>query len=205
MTALEIAMINDRLLAHNSREEAIFRMKKVIIFTLCVSAALLLCGCTTNADPMPGNVSTSPKASPMTSASPSATTLPEAAKDMLTDTVNKIMGTDDALKASQQIRDAVSKLTEVDTAVCAAAGDSAAIGVTYNSSYQGKMDDRLRGMIYARVKALHPGITTIYVTDDAAKNNEIASLYQMLQSGGAYETVESSLKSLTADMEAYKE
>ena len=115
------------------------------------------------------------------------------------------MGTDDALKASQQIRDAVSKLTEVDTAVCAVAGDSAAIGVTYTSSYQGKMDDRLRGMIYARVKALHPGITTIYVTDDAAKNNEIASLYQMLQGGGAYETVEGSLKSLTADMEAYKE
>lgn len=180
-------------------------MKKVIVFILCLSAALLLAGCTTNADPMPGNVSTSPKTSPMSSTSPSATTLPEAAKEMLTDTVVKIMGTDDALKASQQIRDAVSKLTEVDTAVCAAAGDSAAIGVTYTSSYQGKIDDRLRGMIYARVKAIHPGITTIYVTDDAAKNNEIASLYQMLQSGGSYETVEGSLKSLTAGMEAYKE
>lgn len=180
-------------------------MKKVIIFTLCASAALLLCGCTTNADPAPGKVSTSPSTAPMTSAAPSATTLPDAAKDMLTNTVNKIMGTDDALKASQEIRDAVSKLTEIDTAVCAAAGDSAAIGVTYTSTYQGKMDDRLRGMIYARVKAIHPGITTIYVTDDAAQNNEIASLYQMLQSGGSYETVEGSLASLTAGMEPYQE
>ena len=180
-------------------------MKKVIIFTLCLSTALLLSGCTTKADPVPGKVSTSPMTSPMTSSSPSATTLPEAAKDILTDTVNKIMSTDDALRASQQIRDAAIKLTEVDTAVCAAAGDSAAIGVTYTSSYQGKMDDRLRGMIYARVKAVHPGITTIYVTDDPAVSSEIASLYQMLQNGGSYETVKSSLKSLTANMDPYKE
>lgn len=180
-------------------------MKKVMILCLCISAALLLAGCTTKADPSPGKVSTSPMTAPMTSTSPSVTSLPEAAKDMLTDTVNKIMGTNDALKASQQIRDAVTKLTEVDTAVCAAAGDSAAIGVTYTSSYQGKMDDRLRGMIYSRVKAIHPGIATIYVTDEPAVSSEIASLYQMLQSGGSYSTVENSLKSLTAGMEAYKE
>ena len=139
------------------------------------------------------------------SASPGATTLPEAAKDMLTGTVVKIMGTEDALKASQQIRDAVTKLTEVDTAVCVAAGDKAAVGVSYDVSYQGRMDDRLRGMVYARVKAIHPGLTHVYVTDDPAVSNEIASLYQMLQSGSSYETIESSLNTLTKDMEPYKE
>lgn len=184
-------------------------MKKVIIFTLCVSAALLLAGCTTNADPLPSGSPLMPSTSPMTSPGgtnmPGATTLPDAAKDMLTDTVVKIMGTDDALKASQQIRDAVTKLTEVDTAVCVAAGDKAAVGVAYDASYQGQMDDRLRGMVYARVKAIHPGLTTVYVTDDPAVSNEIASLYQMLQSGSSYATVESSLNTLTANMEPYKE
>ena len=164
-------------------------MKKVIIFILCASAALMLAGCSTKADPMTSNSPMIPNTSPMTSpgmnTQPIATTLPEAAKDMLTDTVVKIMGTDDALKASQQIRDAVSKLTEVDTAVCAAAGDKAAVGVTYDASYKGKMDDRLRGMIHARVKAIHPGITKVYVTDNPAVSNEIASLYQMLQSGSS--------------------
>lgn len=184
-------------------------MKKVLIFILCASAALMLAGCRTKADPMATNNPMSPNTSPMVSpgmnTQPGATTLPEAAKDMLTDTVVKIMGTDDALKASQQIRDAVSKLTEVDTAVCVAAGDKAAVGVTYDASYKGKMDDRLRGMIYARVKAIHPGITAVYVTADPAVSNEIASLYQMLQSGSSYATVESSLNALTADMEPYKE
>lgn len=184
-------------------------MKKVIMIALCVSAALMLAGCTTNADPMatkgPASPSTSPMTSPDMGMQPGATTLPEAAKDMLTDTVVKIMGTDDALKASQQIRDAVTKLTEVDTAVCVAAGDKAAVGVAYDASYKGKMDDRLRGMVYARVKAIHPGLTTVYVTDDPAVSNEIASLYQMLQSGSSYETVQNSLNTLTANMEPYKE
>ena len=58
-------------------------MKKVLILCLCISAALLLAGCTTKADPSPGKVSTSPMTSPMTSSSPAATSLPEAAKDML--------------------------------------------------------------------------------------------------------------------------
>lgn len=180
-------------------------MKKVIIFALCLSAAILLAGCTTNADPMQNKPSQSPMTSPMTSMQPMATTLPEAAKDMLTDTVVKIMGTDEAMKASQQIRDAVAKLTEVDTAVAVAVGDGAAVGVTYDVSYQGKTDDRLRGMIYARVKAVHPGITTLYVTDDPAVSNEIASLYQMLQSGSTYSTIESNFKTLTGGLEAYRE
>ena len=184
-------------------------MKKVILISLCLSAALLLAGCTTNAAPLvsssPMSPSTSPMVSPGMSASPYATTLPEAAKDMLTDTVVKIMGTEDALKASQQIRDAVTKLTEVDTAVCVAAGDKVAVGVSYDVSYQGKMDDRLRGMVYARVKAIHPGLTNVYVTDDPTVSNEIASLYQMLQSGSTYETIENSLNTLTKDMEPYKE
>ena len=191
-----------------------FSMKKQLFVPLiCVLAALTLAGCTSNADPMPspGSGTNMPLNTPMTSpgmnregTSPSATTLPDAVGDMLTGAAARIAGTDDALKASQQIRDAVSKLTEVDSAVCVAADNKAVIGVTYDSAYRGKMDDRLRGMILSRAKAVHPAIDTVYVTDDSAVANEIASLYQMLQTGSPYTTVKTNLESLTRNLEPYK-
>ena len=179
--------------------------KQLLISLLCLASACMLCGCTSNADPVP-SPSMNPTA-PMTSpgtASPQATTLPEAMSDMLMGTAARIGGTDEALKASQQVRDTVSRLTEVDTAVCVAADNRAVIGVTYDSAYRGKMDDRLKGMIYDRVKAVHPAIERVYVTDDPAVSNEIASLYQMLQTGSPYSTITANLETLTATMEPYK-
>jgi len=188
--------------------------KQLIVPLLCALAALMLSGCTSNADPIPSpiNGSSTPMTSPMTSpgmnrdgVSPNATTLPDAVGDMLTGAVARIAGTDDALKASQQVRDAVNKLTEVDSSVCVAADNKAIVGVTYDNAYRGKMDDRLRGMILSRAKAIHPAIDTVYVTDDPAVANEVASLYQMLQTGSPYSTIKANLDSLTSNLEPFKE
>ena len=184
--------------------------KQWIVLLLCLSAALLLAGCTSNADPIPSQMP-SPSNAPQTSPGmgidnmvPGATTLPNAVGDMLTGGSTGIKTSQEAMEASQQVRDAVSKLTEVDTAVCVAADNKAVIGVTYDSAYRGKMDDRLRGMIYDRVKAINPALERVYVTDDPAVSNEIASLYQMLQTNSPYSTIKSNLETLTGSLEPYK-
>ena len=151
---------------------------------------------------------TAPMTSPgmnSNTAMPDATTLPDAVGDMLTGAAARITGTTDALAASQKVRDAVSKLSEVDTAVCAVADNKAIVGVTYDSAYRGKMDDRLRRMVFDRAKAINPAIESVYVTDDPAVSNEIASLYQMLQTGSPYSTIKTNLETLAASLEPYKE
>lgn len=193
-------------------------MKKTIFITLlCLAAALMLTGCASNADtaPSPSAGMTTPGNPPMATNAPSATDNGGVLGDIgngLENLGEALTGRDgqqlttaeDALTASKELRDAVQKLTEIDTAVAVAAGNTALVGVTFNSSYQGGVDDRLRAMVLDRAKAIHPGITGVAVTDDKNAISEIASLYQMLQSGSPYTTVKANADTLAGGLDMYK-
>ena len=194
-------------------------MKKTIFITLlCLATALMLTGCASNADtePSPSAGITTPGVNPMTSAMPNATDNGNILNDIgnglnnLGDALGgrdgqQLTSAEDALTVSKELRDAVQKLTEVDTAVAVAAGNTALVGVSFNSSYQGKVDDRLRAMVLDRAKAIHPAITTVAITDDESMISEISSLYQMLQSGSPYTTIKANADSLAEGLDMYKE
>lgn len=190
-------------------------MKRILFVVMLVTAlGLMLTGCASNAD-------TAPTADPRSTTGvtqnpvlpsniPQATDdgllgdLGDAIGDTLTGRETPLSTAEDALKASQELRDAVQKLTEVDTAVAAAAGNTALVGVTFNGSYQGGVDDRLNGMILDRAMAIHPGITRIAVTSSPEEISQISSLYQMLQSGSAYATVKADLDTLAGKLDTYR-
>ena len=187
-------------------------MKKMLFLTmLTLALALMLTGCASNAD-------TAPTADPGVTSQPVIpSNIPQTTdQGMLGDLGNTIgealnggnsamlSNADEALKASQDLRDAVQKLTEVDTAVAAAAGNTALVGVTFNGSYQGGVDDRLNAMVLDRAKAAHAGITRIAVTSNADEIDQISSLYQMLQSGSSYSTVRADLETLAGKMNMYQ-
>ena len=65
-------------------------------------------------------------------------------------------------------------------------------------------DDRIRGMVLDRAKAVNPAIQSVAVTDDPTAFSEIASLYQMLQSGSPYTTVKTNADTLADGMSLYK-
>ena len=171
--------------------------RTVFLALLCLTLTLLLTGCASNADTQP-----SPSVgmtTPMTS--PNVTNMPSATNNMdgvLGSDAQQITTADDALTASKELRDAVEKLTEIDT------GNMALVGVTYDSSYQGELDDRIRGMVLDRAKAVNPAIQSVAVTDDPTAFSEIASLYQMLQSGSPYTTVKTNADTLADGMSLYK-
>lgn len=183
-------------------------MKRMLfVFLLAMAAALMLTGCASNAD---AGATASP--APMTQGTvqpilPSnipQTTDEGILGDLLDGDHPGITTSEDALKVSQELRNALQRLTEVDTAAAVAVGNTALVGVTYDSSYQGGLDDRLRGMMLDRAQAAHSGITRVAATDKAEDISEIASLYQMLQSGSAYATVKADADALIARLELYQ-
>ena len=78
------------------------------------------------------------------------------------------------------------------------------VGVTFDGSYKGGVDDRLNGMILDRAKAVHPGITQVAVTSNSDEISKISSLYQTMQSGGPYATVKADLDALAARLNVYR-
>ena len=193
-----------------------FALKRILFLVMLVlTMVMLLTGCASNAD-------TAPTADPknMTGATQSPMqpgAIPQATDGGLLGDLGNTIGdalngrndaalstSDDALKASQELRDAVQKLTEVDTAVAAVAGNTALVGVTFDNSYKGAVDDRLNGMILDRAAAIHPGITQVAVTSSAEEISQISSLYQMLQSGGAYATVKADLDNLAGKLKIFR-
>ena len=195
-----------------------YALKRTVFLTLlCVALAITLAGCASNADggPSPSAGMNTPSVSPMASNMPSATDngilgelsdLGDAVGDTLTgNNRGRVITTaEDALTASKELRDAVQKLTEVDTAVAVVTGDTALVGVTFDASYQGSADDRLRGMVLDRARAIHPGIEKVAITSAADDISEISSLYQMLQSGSAFTTVKANADTLAARLDVFR-
>ena len=191
-------------------------MKKILfLLMLTLAAALALTGCASSADSAP---TADPNGAGMATGIPLIpSNIPQSTDggmlgnlgDTISDTLNggreaALTTAEDALKASKDLRDAVQKLTEVDTAVAAAAGNTAVVGVTFDGSYKGGVDDRLNGMILDRAKAVHPGITQVAVTSHSDEISKISSLYQTMQSGGPYATVKADLDALAARLNVYR-
>lgn len=185
--------------------------KTLLIMLLALAAALLLTGCAGSADTAmpsqsPGAQTTQSPILPSNVPQATDSGLLGDAVDRLDNMLNAgaLSTAEDALKASKELRDAVQKLTEVDTAVAVAMGDTALVGVTFDSSYKTGVDDRLRGMILDRAQAVHPGIRSVAVTDAEKDISEISSLYQMLQSGSPYTTVKANADTLAQTIERYQ-
>lgn len=188
--------------------------RTLLLLLLTVWMALALTGCSSSADTEPsvspglGNMAT---ASPLLPSNVPQSTdggllgdLGEKLDNMTGRNDNGLTTAEDALSASKELRDAVQKLTEVDTAVAVAAGNTALVGVTLDSNYKGGVDDRLRAMVLDRAQAIHPGITAVAVTADTKAMEEITALYQMLQSGSPYTTVKANADTLAEGLDLYK-
>lgn len=207
-------LINRRLLAHNSREEAIHLKKLWLLLLLLTMAAALLAGCASNADtlasPSPGvtdNVlpQVSPNATdgmmspgPNNSVSPDASTAPTLGAGGITTL-------EDAKKASEAMEDALEKLTEVDDAYVVATGTTAVVGLKFTPQYQGAVDDRMKKMVLTRVQTVDKTITGVAVTDEEARVKEIDALAETLESATSLGAVTTQAEELASQISVYTE
>lgn len=186
-------------------------MKKLwmLLLPLCLAAAVLA-GCASNADTL---ASPSPAISGMPSASPSAaggTSSPQPdASGMPGDSAMPGMGgvtsLEDAKKESEEMEDAIGKLSEVDDAYVVAIDTRALVGVKYNSQYQGQTDDRMKKMILTRIQTVDKAITGVAVSSDEAQVKEIQSLAEALDSAASLSAISTQAEDLMNQITVFTE
>lgn len=199
-----------RLLAHNSREEAI-PLKKIWLLMLLFLSAALLAGCASQADTSPA--SPSPEATGLIeSILPGMTDRPDVnptAGAMATDDPSMpgagIERVEDAQTRSKAMEEAIEKLSEVENAYVAAAGHTALVGLEFTKQYQGKVDDRMKKMVLTRVQTVEKGVTGVAVTDDAEMVKKIREISESLDNAASMSAVKAQVDELARDIKVYTE
>ncbi len=205
-------LINHRLPAHNSREEAIALKKIWLFLLLTAAAALVLTGCAGSADtlatPTPGAVN--PTADPMFGMNPtvspgmgeSATANPE---NSASPSANGQMTAESAKKASEDMEDAIEKLSEVDEAYVVPLDKTALVGLKFTGQYKGELDDRLKKMILTRVQTVDKEITSLAATDNAALVASIKALTDLLDGASSLTDVNGKAEEVLRQLTVFKE
>ncbi len=196
-------MIFFRLLAHNSREEAIAMKRTLILLALVLLSAAMLTGCASNADtlasPTPGATNMLDNLMPGTGVSTEtpmtdATVQPDG-------TQTPAASIEDTRKTVQAMEEAVERLSEGDDAYVITIGDTALVGLEFENQYQGEADDRLKKMVLARLQTVDKGIAKVAVTSDEPLVTSIEALTEAMKSASSLEDVnkraEEMLKQLT--------
>ncbi len=197
-------MIIHRLLAHNSREEAIAMKKTRMLLLLTLLSAMLLTGCASNADtlasPTPGATNMLENLLPDTGMS-TESPMPDNATVQPDSTQAPAASIEDTRKAVQAMEEAVERLSEVDDAYVITVGDTALVGLAYENQYQGGTDDRLKKMVLSRLQTVDKNITKVAVTSDEPLVTGIEALTEAMKSASSLEDVnrraEEMLKQLT--------
>ena len=205
-------MINRRLLAHNSREEAIAMKKTWFLLVLTLLAAAVLTGCASSADTLPtptpgatnmldplapgGNAAVSPTAAAAGTMAPGASNGPDT---------NGQPTVEDAKKAAQAMEEAVEKLSEVDDAYVIPLGDTALVGLEFENQYQGGLDDRLKKMVLSRVQTVDAAITKVAVTDAGVTVAAIQALAETLKGASSLTDVNDKAEELLKQLTVYSE
>lgn len=167
-------------------------MKKTWIFlALCALALAAFTACSSNADmapsPSPTMPVVTPTITPMDSASPTdpMTTLsPDATAAPANVGAAGVLTLEEAKRVSERVEDELEKLSEVKDAEAVVVGSLALVGLEFNSSYQGGVDERMKKMVTDRIETVQKGVTDVVVTADAAQVDKIEALADALDGGG---------------------
>ena len=177
-------------------------------------AAALLAGCASNADtlatPSPGATDLLPQVSPnatdgmAASPAPDASSAPDGMILPLPD-AGGIKTLEDAKKESEAMEDAIEKLSEVEDAYVVATANTALIGVKFTSQYQGKVDERLKKMVLARVQTVDRTVTGAAVTEDEKLVRDIQTLAETLDKATSLDAVSAQAQELAERITVYTE
>ena len=200
-------MIFHRLPAHNSREEAIYMKRMMMMLALALLSAALLTGCKsiadTQASPTPGVTNMLDNLLPGTGMN---TESPISAADATMNpeiTAAPAATVEDTRKAVQAMEEAVERLSEVDDAYVITVGDTALVGLKFASQYQGETDDRLKKMVLARLQTVDRGITKAAVTSDEPMVTSVQALTEVLNSESSLDDVNRRAEEIIRQLTVY--
>lgn len=176
--------------------------------------AFLMTGCASSADtlasPSPAATDTQPAVMPSvmpdTSADPSVSPSPGAeGGDQTVGGGGGVTTLDEAKQTSEQIDDAVEKLTEIADAEVIATGTLALVGVQFDDQYKGGLDDRVKKMILARAQTVDSEIDAIAVTDEESLVTRIEELSDALDTATSMSDIAARAEALADQIGVYRE
>lgn len=173
------------------------------LMVLSLACMGLFTACTSNADTLPNATANPATTAPMVTSSPAAT---QSASPMPTvsaepATVGAASTVADARRISDRVEDEVEKLSEVDEADAVVVGNIALIGISYDSTYQGGMTERITQMVTERAEMTDKAITTVHVTDNQTIRQSIAKLNDMLDDANAsFEELQARVLEITGSL-----
>lgn len=199
-------MIIHRLPAHNSREEAIYMKRTLMLLALTLLSAVMLTGCRsiadTQASPTPGATNMLNNLMPGTDLTASPLPVPDAT--MTPDgTAAPAATVEDTRKTVKAMEDAVEKLSEVDDAYVITVGDTALVGLEFEKQYQGGTDDRLKKMVLARLQTVDKNIVKVAVTSDEPMVTSIEALTEALKSASSLDDVNNRAEEILRQLTVY--
>lgn len=173
--------------------------KKALIIAICLVSVLLIAGCTRNTVTPSPTPMVSPMTSPLTTTTPSMMPSPDMSPDTSPAAPSPSgSGADgeELTKMADEIAAEVDKLSEVDKASVVMNETTAIIGVKYDASYKGKLDERLTEMITEKAKSVDEKLTDVVVTDDPDVVDEIEDMRAKQTSGNVATDLKADFDSL---------
>lgn len=192
-------------------------MKKIwLLLTLLTITAVLLTGCTSNADtlasPTPGMPMMTPQVSPQTTEGIIDQLTPDMMPSMNPDAsaapalgAGGITTLEDARRVSEQMEDALEKLSEVDDAYVVATGSTALVGLEFDDQYQGGVDERLKKMVLTRLQTVDKSVTGAAVTSDPALVKQIEALSDTLENATSLSAVATQAEELIGQIQIFRQ
>ena len=144
-------------------------MKKMIAMAAAmIAVCAMLSGCMSG-----GNVGVQPE--------PTADFMPQVTGNAANGAVNGSVAAEnnaafDWTSDSARIEAQIGRISEIAECRVVVAGDTALVGVKFDSAYKGEMTERIREMIAAEVMAADPGVTTVAVT---AYADDVEDIYEL--------------------------
>ena len=196
-------------------------MKKAFI-PMCLTAMLFLfSSCAGQKEPA---ATASPTSSPTASAAPQTTSPGAMADDLIPDmdaagmpnaadattvpeaseqpAAQGVTTASDARKAIEDIEDELERLSEVDDAQVVIAGNDAAVALTFDSQYQGGIDDRLRGIVKERIAGVISGVENIAITSDKDLMDQLEALGDRLEGAADMADIQNELNAIISKITA---
>lgn len=175
-------------------------MKKIVLFMLSALLALGLAGCasetTPQASPSPMMTTAAPATQAPTEAPTVAPTIaPEQTASSMMSTgapsspsaagMASEMTDEDAMTVAEAVSTEVARLSEIDKATTVVVGDTALIGVSFDTQYQGEMTTRIKDMVADRAKTADARIQNVWVTADPDLLERVQALWDKRDGGSA--------------------
>ena len=158
----------------------------VFVCILALSAAL--CGCMNTGLRDGDNAATSP--------TPTAT---DGASVMPNNT-SAVAAAFDWIKNAGSVEQKINLLSEIESSRVVVTGNTALVGVTFTSQYQGEMTSRIRDLVAGEVQQADPAVKTVAVTSEKEDVDKINNIADRMASGTSESELESEIDAIVRNV-----